>query len=818
MDHLPLPSNPTHSCPRVPYVSLQPYDGGPFLHYPERRPLSNSSSITELESFLQTWLYFGLLHEVLGQEFRLEGYLRDDDEGSRVCSTFLLRDLGSWINQAREWNTGFREEKRYHLACCLNAVSSSMFALHTSSDGRFNRGIRQSIAALGETVSMAVRLALGPNSPITIASFTTTYIDDRVRHTMQQYNWCPSEAAAALTSFYTIATVHFVSMMSKPSLGISHQQCTENRCYNVLNNAATYRPLHVDDRCDCECIGPDMNDIVACCLDGTYPVLHIVGESVAKISVKALPFQENTPYVALSHVWADGLGNPEATTLPRCQLLRIRSLVENLREHQPWIHHDLSDLNERPLLVWCDTLCCPVEPHLKPFALEKMRDVYKQAAYVLVLDKSLLLYDLNTIGVLEASMRLLTARWIGRLWTLQEAVLAKNLLIQFRDFVIDLKSIVIAAEDGYGADLRSREIASDVAIVCKQIRGFFNAPGDIGDVLVDAMELVRHRRVTYQTDEPLCLATLFQLDLGEIVRAQPDDRMSMFWSMMPHTRHGIPKDIIFNNLPRIERVGFRWAPSSLMQEFGNRRGLPTLSHKDDSDSRASLYIQQGLRVKYPAWRLRIPAVPPSGTPLNFWTPFNTSPENELHLRHHDGCWYTVERVPEGPIISPDRSLWDLVAPWKELTLVLGELPERSQLLGYGLVTGVLKNGIGEEILHSITIVAVRKEKEKSNRLWEAALTWGCILREEANEILQRETKPTVDVALLEQLTDRPLELANQALQDPTLAELAEDAVENRSNKTIGPHDLFSELMIDRCIGRYLTTTAEYPPDTAWIVD
>lgn len=73
-----------------------------------------------------------------------------------------------------------------------------------------------------------------------------------------------------------------------------------------------------------------------------------------------------------------------------------------------------------------DTLCVPRYPddiHNK--AVMQMREVYTKAERVLVLDAELLASTADGTYE-EINMRIQSSRWIRRLWTLQEAVLAKR--------------------------------------------------------------------------------------------------------------------------------------------------------------------------------------------------------------------------------------------------------------------------------------------------------------------------------------------------------------------------------------------------------
>lgn len=77
MDHLPYPSN-VHEPIRVPYLRGPPYDNSGFEDYPERMGwkvetlqhgddiTSYPKSLSQVQSLLQSWIFFGMLSETLG--------------------------------------------------------------------------------------------------------------------------------------------------------------------------------------------------------------------------------------------------------------------------------------------------------------------------------------------------------------------------------------------------------------------------------------------------------------------------------------------------------------------------------------------------------------------------------------------------------------------------------------------------------------------------------------------------------------------------------------------------------------------------------
>ena len=82
-------------------------------------------------------------------------------------------------------------------------------------------------------------------------------------------------------------------------------------------------------------------------------------------------------YVAISHVWIDGLGNPNANSLPVCQLACLRHLLEEVLGN---FNRDLSHIDNihrnpekspRPLF-WLYTLLRPAgPPEHKKLSLQK---------------------------------------------------------------------------------------------------------------------------------------------------------------------------------------------------------------------------------------------------------------------------------------------------------------------------------------------------------------------------------------------------------------------------------------------------------------
>src|SRR5436305_9259220 len=127
------------------------------------------------------------------------------------------------------------------------------------------------------------------------------------------------------------------------------------------------------------------------------------------------------------HVWSDGRRNPKHNSLPVCQLRAICSSVQELSVSSP------SETKPNTVWFWMDTLCVPLHSQAaRNKAITLMAKTYSEAEHVLVFSRELLQIPLP-VTPHEAFVRIFLSKWMTRLWTLQEAALAKCLAFQFSD-------------------------------------------------------------------------------------------------------------------------------------------------------------------------------------------------------------------------------------------------------------------------------------------------------------------------------------------------------------------------------------------------
>lgn len=352
-----------------------------------------------------------------------------ESETQYVHTAHLTERLQEWFKITQLWDQDRKSKEHSDLLSCLELARGGLRALEAKHAG-FDHVIKVSLNVIYDTVVKAVQRALNPpGHPWSSHSICVDFQQSEV-NLMLRNGWCPAEISHVEQNFRYICPRFYLRHMRRPTLDIDHSGCTREGCLKLQVDLKTYRPLHVDKSCQCSSMGPNLEQVKEYLEKGTFPVLKVVGDSMEGFSVEVLPYADDVAYVALSHVWVDGLGNPEALTLPQCQLLRLRSLVGGLRGRtfaQPVRSARGATLvekrEERDLYIWCDSLCCPIDDRKqsqggtnhKKLALAKLKEVYENAAYVLVLDRALQSFRYLEIGSLEAAVRILTSAWMRRL-------------------------------------------------------------------------------------------------------------------------------------------------------------------------------------------------------------------------------------------------------------------------------------------------------------------------------------------------------------------------------------------------------------------
>ena len=654
MEHLVRPTSAASQPYEIVAYISEKYDGGDFLTYPVRagkphmlhspydmdrclafreRERQHPTPTRELESFFQAWLFFGLTNEILGDLCTADDFVRTAADGdSKVITTSQLPTiLDRWVQRVQQ---GDLNPSYDHVAECLRLMHDALRV----AGPMFDPNLKISLVSLGEILEYAANKAFLIEDLPKYNRCPGTWpmlLDEPTRaSSMQDHGWCPSQVAMLLSSTCPVQLVNFLTRLSLPDVPGRHQTCDQHKCTAHQINPDEYKTRHFTANCDCKHWAADVSTIDSILMDGRLPLLRISQRHPpADLTVEIVASESNSRYVALSHVWADGLGNPTENALPRCQLRHLYSLVQHLDQNLT------AEEARGDLLLWCDTLCCPVAPKTaKDLALTYMRKIYEDATHVLVLDTSLQRYNSVSLSPEEICARIIASGWMRRLWTLQEGWLpgAKGRLwFQFCDKAINLHHLWHTVVDSYRNQLNLKGI---VRVIINYLLAFTSVPkyeadGELLDLVLMG-DILRSRSVSVSSDEPILIGNLLGLPIKKILDDPIETRVYKMWSLMDAV--GIPKSILFRLGPRLQTQAFHWAPSTMLFHESTNKVLLTVPKGDNR----GILSPCGLRANFAGYALSWPSRP-KGLLSNPWNIIQNG--RLLYMRSEHGVWYRVGR-------------------------------------------------------------------------------------------------------------------------------------------------------------------------------
>ncbi len=683
-------------------VCSDEWDGGEFLSYPHRQSWDASAwawsengtrldagnrSFDELAAFLQAWLFFGLLETVLGIKVLWSDFTRQSNEGQGPRLVITTAKLKGFLEDWRLRLVALTsEEKLQREDIIYDALSEACLINRRLSRNLYLDDPYPDSELLQETLLCQTLLDCAMRRVVTevLPAVDWTWMEGPndqplLEKRMQTAGWCPFTVRALRLHLQPDAMA-FIFSLGTLRTREDHGPC-QKRYEMVCDHCVADQidtqalPRHVRTDCACPLLSPDMDEMIKLIEAGLVPVVSISipedDSEPTEILLNGVRFEkaerEMCRYVAISHVWKDGLGNPDSNALPRCQVRRIGELLQELEGS--W-YHDAATMaeHEKPgrlvtVNFWMDTFCIPVRPQfqdLRNDCIRQMRKIYQSAAAVIVLDPDLQQLHGNAKPI-EVLGRLLACSWRTRLWTYQEGTLAWNLCIPAKEVVFSLTEILesipeFSDDEDEIPDKDKRDILefpiarSIVAASRRSVRdpvASLSLESDRGDALQNMLRAMAHRTTTREGDETICIATFMGMDPAPILAAQPQDRMVRLLEDLPI----ISKAIVFSHGPRLEAPGFRWAPQTFLSPHGLLEGIkfPILYAPYLSDQKA--------RLKIPS-----PYLHPRGLGLvAFFSGVKLEPLPPGPLPEH---FIVMTSDEKGFVI--DVSEVDEIPPWKEV--------------------------------------------------------------------------------------------------------------------------------------------------------
>lgn len=276
MDHLTIPAGSTHI--RVPYKCTELFDGRDFFDYPSRKGWTKDQLLgkdnfgvgrtsTEIESFFQTWLYFGTLTTIFklqGIEIDQSEFVETDESSGEVFVTSKV--LPSKIREWRiEWNESGRDRnaKEAKLTQKILAELSTYIDRYCGVEGREHEGIMRApvTAPVAWPVSEEIAMSMIALGYILGQAAREIYHDGYIimdwgaspwlKARLLEKGWCALDVRRLLADV-GIDGQYYLALKECPYDMERHRGCNEFGCRACTIVEETYVTKHVEPECKCE--------------------------------------------------------------------------------------------------------------------------------------------------------------------------------------------------------------------------------------------------------------------------------------------------------------------------------------------------------------------------------------------------------------------------------------------------------------------------------------------------------------------------------------------------------------------------------------
>ena len=228
-----------------------------------------------------------------------------------------------------------------------------------------------------------------------------------------------------LQNRFPVTGRYFASRLRRRGRAMNQVSFTNVICNASQIDESTFLTQHTVMGCQCAPIEVDPQEVGSALTQGKVPRLQVRPSRLCRDHLD-LQMIDAGPYVAISHVWAHGLGNFQSNSLPPCQLRALHGYVENLSRVTEKLHgHSTHDRST--MAIWIDTLGVPLLQETRKLALKLLPRAYAESNYCLVIDEEL--RQLSSKSTLEEfCQQFVISTWARRLWTLQESIVTWNKL------------------------------------------------------------------------------------------------------------------------------------------------------------------------------------------------------------------------------------------------------------------------------------------------------------------------------------------------------------------------------------------------------
>ncbi|EXJ58303.1 hypothetical protein A1O7_05728 [Cladophialophora yegresii CBS 114405] len=573
MDHLYDSDTGSQGSIAVPFLCEYEYDHDcAFTEYPWRKGFDKHKFLGldfsqrppgQTAAFLQTWLYFGLLSRVLRVAVPTEDFV---DRMSTPRPTITTRRnlpmyLEAWAKKVKAKHVqqmeADLEEARSFVLCLLEAGDACPLP----------QEVVLSIMVLGATLSFAIDLKIESFPPKNKTVIADWGVSPLIRDRLVQNGWCINDVHRLCDTVSPPTAVLAADIVRHEVVSKEmHSGCSPAGCIARNIDESTYETKHVDPSCQCDLVAAPGDRVVEILEQGDIPVMLVREDAEGDGLGLEASSARRTKFVAISHVWADGLGCTTGNSLPTCQLRRLHRMCSDLYPERTGASR-LFRRAEGPLGLWIDTLCIPREKAHRRLAIARMSATYAGAAKVLILDSELLSLTKH-MSERAILIRLIGSSWDRRVWTMQEGALGSSgLHVKLADGFVDISDAVKRLQKlSSSGSLATAIVDRDTTILFQEFEQLRKAHSksywrDGVPAMAASLRILNGRSTSKEGDAYICLAGMMALE-GEIIKdldATPVQERTR--KLLSSVRY-LPKNIIFSPGVKLQEDGFRWACAS----------------------------------------------------------------------------------------------------------------------------------------------------------------------------------------------------------------------------------------------------------------
>lgn len=161
-------------------------------------------------------------------------------------------------------------------------------------------------------------------------------------HERDASGWCPHQVDH-VAEVYDDIGLQELAFLDRTLRAVDHEPCTKTtQCIAFNTDLENYNLRHTESCAagagsGCQMVRVPYQELIRTVNAGYVPLISIRDSPKHGLSFRVHRRRFVDTYASVSHVWADGLGNPEENALPSCQVKQLQFLQNYDCETKDWL-------------------------------------------------------------------------------------------------------------------------------------------------------------------------------------------------------------------------------------------------------------------------------------------------------------------------------------------------------------------------------------------------------------------------------------------------------------------------------------------------